>query len=127
VKRRFLIWIAIAVGACLVVQLVAYLFLLNSDALRASQQYARTDPMVTEFVGSVQLARLVPYDFALRFRHSLFGNEHDQYAHIDLWLVGAKNRGYLVVDLKSESGPWRVISAKLYPDGARPVTIGVSP
>jgi hypothetical protein len=121
VKRRFLIWMAIGVSATLVIAPIAYLFLLNSDALRVSRQYARTDPMVSELIGSVQLARPVPFDVAFKFRNN------DEYTRIDLWLVGTKNQGYLVVELKSESGPWRVASAELYPYGAKPIRIGVSP
>jgi len=121
VKRRFLMGMAISFGAFLVITPIAYSFLLKSEALRISKQYARTDPMVGELIGSVQLARPVPFDFAFKF------SNNDEYARIDLWLVGTKNQGYLVLELKSESGPWRVTSAKLYPYGANPIRIGVSP
>jgi hypothetical protein len=120
-KRRFAIWATVAIGATLVITPIVYLFLLNSDVLRVSEQYARTDPMVSELIGGVQLARLVPYDFNLKVRNNV------EYARIDLWLVGTKNQGYLVVELKAESGPWHVTSAELYPYGANPIRIGVPP
>lgn len=112
----------VAVVATLVVVPIMYFFLLNSDALRVSRQYARTEPMISELIGKVQFARLVPFDSRLQFR------KNDEFARLDLWLIGTRNQAYLIVELKcSDSGPWRVIAAELYPYGASRVTIGISP
>ncbi len=100
---------------------IGYFFILNTDAFRVSRQYARTNPTIIERIGSVQLARLAPYDFSINFRNNV------DYARMDLWLVGTRNQGSLVVELRSESGPWRVTSAKLYPYGGNPIAIAESP
>jgi len=94
--------------------------MLNTDAFRVSTQYARTNSTVIQRIGSVELARLAPYNFSINFRNNV------DYARMDLWLVGTRNQGSLVVELRSDSGPWRVTSAKLYPYGGDPITIAES-
>ena len=111
----------IAFAAYPIVGGIAYFFMLNTDAFRVSTQYARTNPTVIQRIGSVQLARLAPYDFSLNFRNNV------DRARLDLWLVGTRDQGSLVIELRSDSGPWQVISAKLYPHEGEPVTIVESP
>ena len=120
-KRRFVTWVLVALAAYPIVAAIAYVFMLNTDAFRMSKEYARTNPTVIERIGSVQLARLAPYNFALSFRNNV------DFARVDLWLVGTRDQGSLVVELRSDSGPWRVISAKLYPHEGEPVAILESP
>ena len=120
-KRRFVIWMIVGLAAYPIVGGVEYFFMLNTDAFHVSTQYARTNSTVIQRIGSVQLVRLAPYDFSLNFRNNV------DHARLDLWLVGARDQASLVIELRSDSGPWRVTSAKLYPHESEPVTIVESP
>lgn len=116
-KRRFVKWIIIAIAAYPIVGAIAYVIMLNTDAFRVSTQFARSNPTVVQRIGGVQLIRLAPYNFAFNFRNSV------DYARMDLWLRGTRGRGSLLLELRSDSGPWRVVSAKLRPDEGGAITI----
>jgi hypothetical protein len=120
-KRRFVKWVVIALCAYPILGGLAYVIMLNTDAYRISTRYARTNATVIQRIGDVQSVRLAPYNFALTFRNNL------DYARMDLWLRGTRGVGTLLIELRSDSGPWQVTSAKLSPNQGEPVTLTESP